>query len=255
MEYLTQANSLFRDTAILNQNILSFFAGDTTRMYTKGMPIHRLSEIKHLIPPPENWFAITIIFLFVYLILAQIVYSFNIRDNIKGLWKIHSLDTVGFEKQIQYSGYILAPISAFVYAFYVYFYLNPRYLHFNLDYLYLIFALGIGLLFFAKTILEKGLSIIFNTSKTFEIYFSDHLFLLGLSSLIQAPLLVIYIYSENTLFLWLSFHILLLLWFFRLFRSSIIGFKHSSFSKFYIFLYLCSLEILPLVIGYKMICN
>jgi len=255
MEYLTQADSLFRDTAILNQNVLSFFSGDTTRMYTEDMPIHRISEIKHLIPPPENWFALTILFLFVYLILAQIIYSFNIRDNIKGLWKIHSLDTVGFEKQIQYSGYILAPISVFVYAFYIYFYLNPHYLNINLDYLYLIFAFAVILLFLIKTALEKGLSVIFNTKNTFVLYFSDHLFLLGLSSLIQAPFLVIYIYSENIVFLWLSFIILLLLWLFRLFRGLIIGFKHSSFSKFYIFLYLCSLEIIPLIIGYKMVCN
>jgi len=252
---MVQADSLLQDSLITEKSPITFFNNDSIQLFTEGMPINPITNFEQVVPPPSNWFSITILFLFVYIVLVKILYAFNIKENIKGLWKIHSLDTIGFEKQIQYSGYILSPISAFVYAFYLYFYVNPYLLKINLDYLFLIFALAISALFIAKTLLEYLISIIFNSQKTFQLYFSDHLFLLGVSSFIQAPLLVIYIYSQKEVFLVFAITILSLLWIFRLFRGLIIGFKHTSFSKFYIFLYLCSLEILPLIIALKMVYN
>jgi len=245
-------DSLSYDTSVVDQYITTFLSKDSLSSFTKGMPIDRISEINVSNPHMGNWFALTILGLVIYLLLARLLFSFNMSESMKGFGKIQSIDVVGFDKEYQLSGYFLSPLSVFTYSFYLYFIINPRYLHINLDYLFIVFSIGIILLFLTKTLLEKTLSIIFNTQNTFGQYFSDHLFILGLSSLIQVPLIIIFVYSGIEFFLWISIGVLVLLWVFRLFRGAIIGIKQTAFSKSFIILYLCSLEILPLIIAYKM---
>jgi len=169
----------------------------------------------------------------------------------RGLFKIHGLDNVGFEKQTQFTGYLLAPLALFVYTFYLYFLLNSEFLSLQLDHLYAVFAVFAILIFTVKYLFEKIISIIFGAQKNFNVYFADHLFMLGVSSFIQTPLLVFYFYSKVDFFLWVSLSVLIFLWLFRLLRGFVIGFNQTTFYKSYIFLYLCSLEILPVIVAYK----
>lgn len=245
-------DSLFNDTSVVEQNITAFLSRDTLSSFTKEMPIDKISEITVSDPIMGNWFALTILGLVIYLLLTRLLFSFNMSEIMKGLGKIQSLDVISFDKESRLTGYFLSPLSVFTYSFYLYFVINPLYLHLNLDYLFIIFSIGIILLFLIKILVEKIVSVIFNTQNLFHQYFSDHLFILGLSSLIQVPLIIIFVYSNIDLFLWISIGILLLLWVFRLFRGLIIGIKQTTFSKSFIILYLCSLEILPLIIAYKM---
>jgi len=249
---LIQSDSILYDTLALKQTVLPFFTSDGENNISKHLPIIEISGIQHHIPLVDDWFTLSVFGLILYLIISRFLYSFNIWESIKGVRKIHSLDVVGFEKEANITGFILTPIAAFVYAFYFYFLINPLYLHIELDYLFLVFVLSMILLFIGKIIIERIISLVFNTYNIFKQYLADHLYILGLSSLLQAPLIIIYIYSGIDYYLWISISVLILLWLFRLLRGFIIGIKQTTFSKSFIILYLCSLEILPLLIAYKL---
>lgn len=252
-EVFIQSDSLLNDSSVIVQKVTSFLTGDTVNSPVQDMPIYEISDISHEFPLAGDWFTLTILGLLFYLVLVRFLYSFNIIESIKGFAKIQSLDTVGFEKETRFTGYVLSPLAVFIYAVYLYFLVNPLYLHISLDFLFLVFSSIIILLFLVKLLIEKIISLIFNTRSIFHQYFSDHLFILGLSSLVQAPLLIIYIYSDQDLFLWFALSSLILLWLFRLIRGFIIGIKQTTFSKSFIILYLCSLEILPLLIALKLV--
>lgn len=202
-----------------------------------------------------DWLSLTFLGIVIYLVLVRFLFNFNFSEAFKGLFKIESLDQVSFEKLTQNTGYILAPISSIVYAYYVYFFINMEYLLLDLDYLFLVFAFIISILFILKYFIEKTASLVFSSRKTFQSYFSDHLYMLGISGLFQLPFIVIYAYSQITFFLWISLGMLVGFWLFRLFRGVIIGYNQSQFSKSYIFLYLCSLEILPILWACKWLIN
>lgn len=214
-------------------------------------------EIDHTIQGAGSfdWLSLVFLGIVIYLIIVRFLFNFHFSEAFKGLLKIESLDQVSFEKLSQNTGYILAPISSVVYAYYVYFFINPEYLRLDLDSLFLVFAFIISIIFVLKIFVERILSLIFSSTKTYQSYFSDHLYMIGISGLIQLPFIVIYVYSQIAFFLWLSLGILVLFWLFRLFRGVIIGYNQSRFSKSYIFLYLCSLEILPILWACKWLIN
>ena len=246
------SDSILNDTLAIKETVLPFFTSQNDSSISNHLSNIKISNIQHILPPIGDWFTIIVFILALYLIISRFLFSFNIWESIKGIGKIHSIDMVGFEKEANITGFVLAPIAAFVYAFYLYFFINPYYLHFKLDYLFFVFILVVILLFIGKMMIEKIISIIFDTQDTFRQYIADHLFILGLSGLFQAPLLIIYIYSGTEYYLWISIGVLIVLWLFRLFRGLIIGIKQTTFSKSFIILYLCSLEILPLLIVYKL---
>lgn len=165
--------------------------------------------------------------------------------------KIQSIDTVGFQKENINSGYLLFPVSIFVLAFYLYFLINPYFLHIDIDYLFMVFSLLVSFLFLIKFLIESLISMVFGTKKMFKKYHNDNIYMLGISSLMQLPFLGAFIYNGNEVFLWLSLLIISILWSVHLFRSFVIGLKETNFSNLYIILYLCSLEILPLLMAYK----
>lgn len=203
----------------------------------------------------DDWLSLSFLGVIIYLIIVRFLFNFNFSESFRGLFKIESIDEVSYEKSTNNAAYILAPISAIVYAFYVYFFINPDYLRLDLDYLFLVFGFIISALFVFKILLEKIISLIFNSPKAFKAYFSDHLYLLGISGILQLPFIIIYVYSGILLSLWISLSILVLLWGFRLLRGLVIGYSQSRFSKSYIFLYLCILEILPIIWACKWLFN
>ncbi|MGD0711040.1 MAG: DUF4271 domain-containing protein [Bacteroidales bacterium] len=65
------------------------------------------------------------------------------------------------------------------------------------------------------------------------------------------PIIILTNYFDNKIMLYAGFIIILMLYIYFLFRSFVIALTKSKVSTYYIFLYLCTLEILPLVLLVK----
>lgn len=107
------------------------------------------------------------------------------------------------------------------------------------------------LYFFIKFLMFFSIGKIFGISEISNEYFFHILLFLKFSGVLLLPATLIYLYSSsaNQLGLWLGISILIIAYFARIVRGVLIGLQANE--KIYvIFLYLCSLEILPaLVIG------
>jgi len=200
-----------------------------------------------------DWLSLVFVVAIIYFIIIKFVLNINIVEGIKGLLKIEVLDDVGFEKTHGLFAYLLAPFSIIVYAYYIYYFVNPRFIKLDFDFIFLVFSLIIIAFFVLKSLIEFIIAFIFNTFSAFKAYFTDHLYLLGIGSLLQFILIIFYSYSQIGFILWVSISIMIIFFIYRLIRSFIIGYQLTSFSKSYLFLYLCSLEILPLIWIYKWI--
>jgi len=93
---------------------------------------------------------------------------------------------------------------------------------------------------------------LFETQRVSIRYLLDH-FLFHISEgILLFPLLILFVYSGMLLFLYIALTVLLLLWVYRLQRAIIIGLACTNFSRSYLFLYLCTLEVLPIFLLYKL---
>ena len=218
----------------------SIFGG---HMRAEGIPNESFLDLYSAAP---DWLSLVLLGLICYFILVKYLFSFEMSDVFRGIFKIEVLDDVSFDKTNLNSILALAPVSIFIYSYYLYFFLNPLYFKIELDYLFILFSLAVFLIFLLKKILEFFVAIIFNTQKSFSSYLFDHLYIQSSSALLQLPFLIAYIYSQLSVFLWISIGLMLVFWLYRLFRSVVIGYSQTLFSKSYLFLYLCSLEILPI---------
>ncbi len=194
-----------------------------------------------------DWLSLLFLGAIIYFILIKFLLNIHFLDGLKGLLKIEVLDEVGFEKTNRILALFLAPYGIIVYAWYSYFILNHIFLRLEFDYLFFIFSILFTLVFAFKKLVEYLIAVVFNTKKAYKAYLMDHLFLLGISSVFQLILIVFYTYSQESIFLWSAYAILIIFFIYRLVRSFIIGFRLIEFSKSYLFLYLCSLEILPII--------
>jgi len=240
---------LFQKDTLSNAIITSLF---------EGKPIIEQStqsiELEKLIHFPD-WLTLVFLGMIIYLVLIRFIFNIDFIESLKGLLKIESLDVVGFDKTNQRTAFVLSPISAIIYSYYFYFFINPHYILLDIDYLFFISSISIILLFFTKVFIEYSIATLFNTLKTYDIFLIDHLYILSISSLIQLPFILLFTYNQAMIFIWISLALLLFFLVLRLIRGFIIGYQQSQFSKSYIFLYLCSLEILPIIWAWKWLLN
>lgn len=93
------------------------------------------------------------------------------------------------------------------------------------------------------------------TFKNFEItsqYLMNSMAFHFIMGIILLPLLVISAYTFIPAFIYLSLGIAGILFILRLFRGIIIGLSDTNFSIFYLFFYLCTVEILPILVIVKL---
>ncbi len=73
------------------------------------------------------------------------------------------------------------------------------------------------------------------------------------TGIVLMPLMLLMVYTDTELFLHISLGFLLIIYIYRFIRGMMIGFTDRKFSVLHLFLYLCSLEILPIIVVTKMI--
>ncbi len=113
-----------------------------------------------------------------------------------------------------------------------------------------IFVLGFWIL---KIGLIRILSFIFRTRHTTREYILNILIFNILTGFFLLSLLIFAVYLKSVIFLWICMIIFTLFFLFRFVRGFLIGILITKFSYLFLFVYLCSLEILPLIILMKII--
>jgi hypothetical protein len=116
----------------------------------------------------------------------------------------------------------------------------------------LIFTLLLGF-WIVKIALIQLLSFIFKTRQTSREYLLNTLIFNILTGIFLLPLLVFAVYLKSEVFLWGCMTVFALFFFFRLLRGFLIGISITKFSWLFLFVYLCTLEILPLVVLLKLV--
>jgi hypothetical protein len=95
------------------------------------------------------------------------------------------------------------------------------------------------------------ISVTFKNKETAKEYIQNILIYNLVTGILLLPLLLLIIYTYHELFLYVAGGLVLIMIFLRFIRGITIGLSDSKFSLFHLFLYLCTLEILPLLVAAK----
>jgi hypothetical protein len=104
-----------------------------------------------------------------------------------------------------------------------------------------------------KSLVIHGIGIIFNTGEYARQYQLIILIFNYMIGIVLLPIVIIAFYWNNSVFLIAGIIIISLLILYQIIRGFLTGQDNKSYNLFYLFLYLCTLEILPLLLIYKAI--
>lgn len=121
--------------------------------------------------------------------------------------------------------------------------------------LFLITAAMFTAFWLSKILVINFLGFVFKTHQTAREYLLNMLIFSLISAIALLPLLVFVIYTKSVLFLYGALITISLLYLFRFVRGFFIGITLTKFSYLFLIVYLCTLEILPLLILAKLLLN
>jgi hypothetical protein len=213
------------------------------------MPINR---------PESDW--ITIVFLVCLIIFAwiQTSYSKRIIQIFRAVAQPHNINQLEregnlFRERITLGlGFIYyAIVSIFVFQIFGEFRAVPEGLN-TLTFTGIIFS---GLLIYQllKSALVYATGLIFGTVESARQYQLNILIFNHIIGILLFPVSILAFYWNNTLLLIAGIVIVSLLLLYRLFRGVLTGLNNKGYNLFYLFLYLCTLEILPMLLLFKLI--
>jgi len=149
---------------------------------------------------------------------------------------------------------IIYLISITLFVFQVFRYLSPGSVDFWPNILFYLKIVGAFIAFFLiKITTIRIVGFIFKNPHTASEYIQNMFIFNLFAGIILLPLVLFIHYSHSSLFLFVSFGFLIILMILRFIRGIFVGLSDHKFSLFHLFLYLCTLEILPLIVIAKLI--
>ncbi|MCD4724816.1 MAG: DUF4271 domain-containing protein [Bacteroidales bacterium] len=115
-----------------------------------------------------------------------------------------------------------------------------------------IFGFFLGL-WFLKVFIVKSLSRLFNTTEHSRDMLSNMYLFNLFAGITLLPIVACMAYAQLEIFFYIGLIIIVLIYFFRIIREAIIGFSVINFSVLHLILYLCTLEILPMIVLAKIL--
>ena len=140
--------------------------------------------------------------------------------------------------------------SVFIYKTFEFYYDVPANGIFSFV-LYLKVLVGVTLYYFLKMGLYKSCGFIFRSAKETSDYILNIYIFGQVTGVVLLPLIVMITYINNEFIIYIGLTVIALSYVYRLFRGVTITISNVKISMYYIFLYLCTLEILPLLILIK----
>jgi len=121
--------------------------------------------------------------------------------------------------------------------------------------LYLLIILGIVAGSTVKVTLVQLLGVIFKTRETTYNYLLNFLIFALLNGPVLLVTMILVVYLRSEMILYAGMAVFLFLFIFRFIRGFFIGLALTKFSYLFLFVYLCSLEILPFLVLLKFMLN
>ncbi len=207
-----------------------------------------------LLPQTELWVFVALFILFGFLVFLISRSSELITDTIKTLFQVKERSSI-FSKASVYDfqfRLFMVIFAIFILSFYAYLVFYQNNSSFSLT-KYGLFLLVTSLYFVFKLITFELIGYVFLENTSFKLAKESYFNIISLLGLILFPLLVLQIYIPSnfvniclniSLFVSISACILIIIKLFQIFF-------HKTVAFFYILLYLCTLEILPLFALYR----
>lgn len=208
--------------------------------------------------PETNWF-----FYMVVALLALLAWSRNFSPYrfffiLGAIFSYRKTELLQADGKVIRNGTSLAFILIAIFSIGLFAYQFKEIFHYNLlqerdspllNITYLSFAAGA--IWLAKALVAKIVGSLFKAPYSSSLFVSN-IFIIntagGLSLLVFTTLSF---YTKVMFFLYTPLYVILILYIYRLIRNFLIGQKAGKFSISYIILYICTLEILPVLILYK----
>lgn len=118
---------------------------------------------------------------------------------------------------------------------------------------YIIICLLLTAFWLGKIFLIFIISKIFHTEKRTKEYLLNMLIFTMVTGVVLLPVNILNTYLQNDIFIYIAIIITAIILLFWLIRGFIIGLSYKSYTNLHLFIYLCSLEILPLIVIAKMV--
>ena len=119
--------------------------------------------------------------------------------------------------------------------------------------MYLWITAGLLVYWLVKIVMVRFIGKIFKTYQATYEYILNIVILIFVTGILLLPILVITVYLKSVLLLYICLVFFVLSFIFRFVKGFLIGISVSKFSYLLLFVYLCSLEILPVIILAKLI--
>lgn len=247
----------------INQNII--ISVDSSKEDNQQKFLFSSHQLKTDNINPENLYKANNDWVFGILILCLILYSFiqvfyrkRLSMIFKAFFAKHFANQLArecniFKERISIPLFFLYIIvfSMVIYQAIIYFFNLPENININ----FILFAeiCGVVLIcWFLKVAMIKISEKIFKTGKqSYEILLNIFIFNI-ISGIVLLPVIILILYSNYSVFIYTALILSGLIFLYRIFREIKIGISYKNFSLLHLFLYICTLEILPLIVIAKL---
>lgn len=208
----------------------------------------------------DDWVSIFLLLGFVLLAISKFIFRKRFSDLFKAFWARNYSNQLMREGNIFKEQFGLAMFLLYLISIPLFY--SISFIHFlanhegQLSLTLVIHAATLSLILWTyRIIFIKTTSFIFKTQKSSSEILTQ-LFIFNLISAVAVlPFITLFYYSEFPIFLFIGIIIWSIIQIYRFIRLFVIGFSYSIFSSLHLFLYLCTLEIIPIVILIKIVNN
>jgi len=234
----------------INTDSLSrFFSEGGSTQITENKPLKIIST--------PTWMHLSLVFWIVVVLFAKQAYSIRLRQIIVAAFKPKQVKLLHRDGNILKQGVsiLLFLLYAFTVSLFAFILINkyiPGSFYFSMGTGFILLMGSIISYHIIKFLLIWVLGFLFETQDRSLRYLLDQYIFNITEGIVLFPLLILSIYSEIQLLLYIAVVVLIGFWIYRFSRAIFIGLASRNFSLSYIFLYLCTLEVLPILLIYKL---
>ena len=205
---------------------------------------------------PSDWVFLLIVVAFALLAFVQVFYKRRLKMIFQAVYARHYASQLVregniFNERISIFLFLiyLISFSIFIYEALRIFSVNTGFMP---DFIFYLKLLGAIFIFWVlKVVIIQLSGIVFTTRQRSSEYLLNIYMINLVIGLFLICILLPMIYLNGKIFFYIGLGFLVIMFFYKLIKGISIGFSYTKFSRFHLFLYLCTLEILPLALLVK----